>query len=254
MNKPLILNFLLAVALLPAGAAVMLPVQQQRNINAVAYIQDSLYIGGHQVNQSETRTDAAAWNAAKSITTSAIINYWSTIAAGTVTLNSPALGAGLTSVSASGTAEGSFSADAVPGAFASLGLGSSFGLGFAVDEPVSYRLSGSSSGSGLVSLQRVELPGDGSIVVLENLFFSLPEESFEHTGALLPGVIYWVQGGAGFDLYSDADEGVTSGEDAVAWAFSLEVTPVPEPAAAAVLAGCALAGFAGARRRTAVQA
>ena len=259
MNKSLAINALLAFSLLPAGAAVINPQAQSRSLDGQIRLADPSVPGGGWQTEAhqEIRKDAAAWadQVPLSVTTAL-----GTAGSGSMELDSPATGPGLTGVMASGFADGRYTAT-TDGAFAEVSTLSSFVLAFQVDEAVHYRLSGTVSSEqddgriyadawSLVTLRRINLPGDGTTVVLETLVEKSANNAtsvFDVTGTLLPGFTYDVVGLGSVGLRNDPVSLLT-GEGAAAWNFSFEVMPVPEPATAAVVTGLALAGFAGWRR------
>lgn len=262
MNKSFTTNILLALSLLPTGAAVISPQAQLRWLEGQIRVGDpSVPDGGWIIDgHRETHRDAAAWGALEDLIASTTST---TVGSGSMGINSPAVGPGLTSVAASGFADGRYTATTAD-AFADVSTLSSFVLAFQVDEPVHYRLTGTVSSEqddgrlyadawSLVALRRVILPGDGSTVVLETLVEKTANDtgnSFDVAGTLLPGFTYDLVGLSSVNLLNDPKELLT-GEGTASWNFSFEVTPVPEPAAVATAAGLALAGFAGWRRRAA---
>jgi MYXO-CTERM domain-containing protein len=264
MNNFFALNALLAFSLLPAGAAVINPQAQLRWLEGHIRAGDPSVPGGgwNADDHRETRTDAAAWADQQDLIASTIST---TVGSGSMGLDSPAVGAGLTGVVASGFADGRYTATTAD-AYADVSTLSSFVLALQVDEPVRYRLSGTVSSAqddgriyadawSLVALRRVNLPGDGTTVVLETLVEKSANDTtsiFDVTGTLLPGFTYDVVGLGSVGLRNDPVDLLT-GEGAASWNFSLQVTPVPEPSAG-VAAAALLAGFAGWRRRRATRA
>lgn len=262
MNNPFAINVLLAISLLPAGAAVLEPQAQFRWLEGTIRVGDPSVPGGGWITDDhrEIRRDEAAWGGQEDLIASTTST---TVGSGTMGINSPAVGSGLTSVAASGFAEGRYTATTAD-AFADVSLVSSFVLAFQVDEPVHYRLTGTVSSEqddgrlyadawSLVTLRRITLPGDGTTVVLETLVEKSVNDAtgiFDLTGTLLPGFTYDVVGLSSVGLLNDPID-LQTGEGTASWNFNFEVTAVPEPAAVAAVTGLALAGFAGWRRRAA---
>ncbi|MFN0066538.1 MAG: hypothetical protein ACKVYV_02780 [Limisphaerales bacterium] len=259
MNNFLSINALLAISLLPAGAAVLVPQAQLRWLEGHIRAGDPSVPGGgwNSDDHRETRTDEAAWGDQQDLIAS---TSSTTVGSGRMGINSPAVGSGLTSVAASGFADGRYTATTAD-ASADVSTLSSFVLAFQVDEPVHYRLTGTVSSEqddgrlhtdawSLVTLRRITLPGDGSTVVQETLVEKSVNDAsnvFDVTGTLLPGFTYDVVGLSAITLRNDPVDLLT-GEGTASWNFNFEVTPVPEPAAG-VAAAAMLAGFAGWRRQ-----
>jgi hypothetical protein len=254
MNRIFTLNLFLALSPLSVHAALITPLAETRTLDGRIVVQDFSVPTFVTDTHQDIRKDAAAWADLQSLSASTLST---TVASGTFSITTPKLnGPNLTSVAASGDGSGSFVATAA-NAYAEITLLSSFTVKFEVDEPVQFRLSGVVAEQqeinasdidawSLVALRKVELRHDGTTVVLNTLYSSTPNQTFDVTGTLLPGTTYEVLGLSEITMQKDAILSISKAS--ASWSFGLGITPVPEPAAYGLAVAVLLGGFAGFRR------